>query len=244
MQLEHQFSVPAPVDVVWKALLDPELVAPCMPGATLSKVEGDEFAGSVKVKLGPVNLTYKGTGQFVEKDEQARRLVMKASGKDVRGNSTASASIAVELRPDGTGTAATVTSDLSITGRPAQMGRGMITEVGGKILNSFATNLASRLAPEPTASETAAERASAEPTGEQGEPGESTDRQAAESGAASGAATAQSATGGAGAQQPQAAEPESLNLLSAAAGPVLKRVVPVLAVIVLAVVIYLILRHR
>jgi carbon monoxide dehydrogenase subunit G len=243
MQLEHQFTVPAPVDVVWKALLDPELVAPCMPGASLSKVEGDEFAGSVKVKLGPVNLTYKGTGQFVEKDEQARRAVMKASGKDVRGNSTASATITLELRPDGTGTTATVTSDLSITGRPAQMGRGMITEVGGKILNSFATNLAARLAPEPVAAETAAGQASAEPTGEQGET--ETTRTGTEAGTPGSTEGAQGATGGgARAEQRQAAEPESLNLLSAAAGPVLKRVLPVLAVIVLAVVIYLILRHR
>ncbi|GDY30218.1 SRPBCC family protein [Gandjariella thermophila] len=233
MQLEHQFSVPAPIDVVWKALLDPELVAPCMPGATLSRVEGGEFDGSVKVKLGPVNLTYKGSGQFVETDEQNRKAVMKASGKDVRGNSTASATVSVELRPDGSGTTANVTTDLSITGRPAQLGRGMITDVGGKILNTFATNLAARLAPEPVAGQTAAESATAEPAGESAE--------------TTGAGKAGAETAGSGgapqAQQP-AAEPEALNLLGTAAGPVLKRVLPVVGVIALALIVYFVLRNR
>lgn len=150
MRLEHQFSVPAPVDVVWRALLDPERVAPCMPGATLTGVEGNSFTGSVKVKLGPVSLLYKGSGEFVETDDADHRIVMKASGKDSRGNGTASATVTVTVSGTaGQESTGTVVSDVSVTGRPAQFGRGMIAEVGGRILDTFAGNLAADLAPKP-----------------------------------------------------------------------------------------------
>ncbi|HEY2793260.1 MAG TPA: SRPBCC family protein, partial [Micromonosporaceae bacterium] len=145
MQLEHQFTVPAPPEVVWAAVVDPAKVAPCMPGASLTEVNGSEFTGSVKVKLGPVSLLYKGSGQFVEIDEQSRRVVIKASGKDSRGNGTASATVTVTLKADGANTHGTVATDLSITGKPAQFGRGMISEVGGKILDTFASALAAQL---------------------------------------------------------------------------------------------------
>ena len=145
MQMQHHFTVPVPVDVAWKALLDPERVAPCMPGATLTKAEGNEFAGSVKVKLGPVTLLYKGTGTFKEVDEAGRRVVIDASGKDSRGNGTASASVTATLQPEGESTQVTVDTDLKVTGKPAQLGRGLISEVGGKILNQFATCLAEKL---------------------------------------------------------------------------------------------------
>jgi carbon monoxide dehydrogenase subunit G len=145
VQLEHQFTVPAALDVVWAAVTDPAKVAPCMPGATLTEVDGSEFAGSVKVKLGPVSLLYKGSGQFVEIDEQSHRVVIKASGKDSRGNGTASATVTVTLKADGGNTSGTVATDLAITGKPAQFGRGMISEVGGKILDTFAAALAAQL---------------------------------------------------------------------------------------------------
>jgi len=145
--LEHQFRVAAPIDDVWSALLDPQRVAPCMPGATLTSVDGESFAGTVKVKLGPVALLYKGTGSFESVDAEARRVVIKASGKDSRGNGTASATVEVTLSADGGGTAAAVVTELSVTGRPAQFGRGMIVEVGGKILDRFAECLAGKLAP-------------------------------------------------------------------------------------------------
>lgn len=151
MQLEHQFTVPAPPEVVWAAVVDPAKVAPCMPGATLTEVNGSEFTGSVKVKLGPVSLLYKGSGQFVEIDEQSRRVVIKASGKDSRGNGTASATVTVTLKADGANTHGTVATDLAITGKPAQFGRGMISEVGGKILDTFAAALAAQLGVEPAA---------------------------------------------------------------------------------------------
>ena len=147
MRLEHEFRVAAPIEDVWSALLDPARVAPCMPGATLTSVDGESFAGTVKVKLGPVALLYKGTGSFESTDAKARRVVIKASGKDSRGNGTAAATVEVTLSADGGHTVAAVGTDLSVTGRPAQFGRGMITEVGGRILARFAECLAEKLAP-------------------------------------------------------------------------------------------------
>jgi uncharacterized protein len=146
MQLEHHVSVPAPIDVVWAALLDPERVAPCMPGATLTEVDGDSFTGTMKVKVGPIVLLYKGTGTFTEHDEQARRAVLKADAKDSRGNGTVSATVTITLTEEGDQTAGTVATDLSITGKPAQFGRGMISDVGGKILEQFAECLSDKLA--------------------------------------------------------------------------------------------------
>ncbi len=147
MKLEHRFTVPAPVPDVWAALLDPEKVAPCMPGATLTGVDGRAFTGTVKVKLGPVTLLYKGTGEFTSVDEDVRAAVLKASGKDTRGNGTASATVSVALSgaSDG-GTDVSVVTDLNITGRPAQLGRGLISEVSGKIVGEFADCLATSLA--------------------------------------------------------------------------------------------------
>jgi carbon monoxide dehydrogenase subunit G len=155
VKLEHSFTVPADLDTVWQAVLDPERVAPCMPGATLAEVEGDRFKGQVKVKLGPISLLYKGSGEFLSKDPETRTVVIKASGKDARGNGTASATVTVTLAADGAATLGSVVTDLSITGKPAQFGRGLISEVGGKILNSFATCLASKLAPSTTPAEAA-----------------------------------------------------------------------------------------
>jgi carbon monoxide dehydrogenase subunit G len=146
VQLEHQLSIPAPIDVVWPALLDPERVAPCVPGATLTGVDGDSFTGTVKVKVGPITLLYKGTGTFSEQDEQARRAVLKASAKDTRGNGTVNATVTLTLTEAGDHTTGTVATDLSITGKPAQFGRGMIADVGGKIIEQFAACLSDKLA--------------------------------------------------------------------------------------------------
>jgi carbon monoxide dehydrogenase subunit G len=155
VKLDHQFTVPAPLDEVWKAVIDPERVAPCMPGATLTKVEGDSFSGTVKVKMGPISLLYKGNGEFLEKDAEARKVVIKASGKDARGAGTAAATVTLTLTDAGASTTGTVVTDLAITGKPAQFGRGLISEVGGKILDSFVECLSSKLGsstePEPVA---------------------------------------------------------------------------------------------
>jgi carbon monoxide dehydrogenase subunit G len=149
MQLEHKLSVPAPIDVVWPALLDPERVAPCVPGATLTGVDGDSFTGTVKIKVGPITLLYKGTGTFAEADEQARRAVLKASAKDTRGNGTVTATVTLTLTPEGERTSGVVATDLSITGKPAQFGRGMIADVGGKIIEQFSACLSEKLAIDP-----------------------------------------------------------------------------------------------
>jgi carbon monoxide dehydrogenase subunit G len=116
-----------------------------MPGATITSVEGKEFSGSVKVKLGPVSLLYKGKGEYSETDENAHRVVLKASGKDSRGSGTAAATITVTLTDQGGSTKGDVHTDLNITGKPAQFGRGMISDVGGKLIESFSTNLADKL---------------------------------------------------------------------------------------------------
>lgn len=140
MKLTHSFTAPAPAEEVWEALLDPERVAPCLPGATLTSVDGKTFNGEVKVKLGPVQLLYRGSGEFVEIDPVLRRAVLKASGKDTRGNGTASAVVTFQV-----GDTVEVETELSVTGRPAQLGRGLISEVSGKLVDQFAECLASTL---------------------------------------------------------------------------------------------------
>jgi carbon monoxide dehydrogenase subunit G len=162
VELKHTFTVPAPVETAWATLLDVEGIAPCFPGAALTSVEGDEFAGTVKVKLGPVSLQYAGKGRFVERDEAARRVVLEANGSDKRGNGTAGATVHARLEPAGEDrTTVVVETDLKVTGRPAQFGRGVLQDVGGRIIEQFATCLATRMAPEEPAAEPAPEPAAA-----------------------------------------------------------------------------------
>ena len=149
MELEHDFTVPASVEETWAAFNHPERVAPCFPGATLISVDGDEFTGSAKIKLGPIALQYNGTGRYVERDESDYRAVIEAKGKDKRGNGTANATVTARLRPDGEGTAVHVTTDLAVTGKPAQFGRGVMQDVSDKLLGQFVTCLQATLgAPE------------------------------------------------------------------------------------------------
>lgn len=146
MELEHRFTVPAPVDVAWEAFNDLERIAPCFPGAALSSYDGDTFEGLVKVKLGPISLQYNGTGRFVERDPDRHRAVIEAKGKDKRGNGTAAASITAALTAHGDATEVQVRTDLAVTGRPAQFGRGVIQDVSDKLLGRFATCLEQKLA--------------------------------------------------------------------------------------------------
>jgi carbon monoxide dehydrogenase subunit G len=145
MRLDHSFTVPVPVDEAWQVLLDLPMIAPCLPGATLSEYDGDTFAGTVKVKVGPITLEYKGMGRFVERDEAAHRAVIEASGRDSRSPGTARATITTTLAPDGDATRVEVATDLTVTGRPAQFGRGMLGEVGARLIGDFADCLAERL---------------------------------------------------------------------------------------------------
>jgi len=163
VQLEHSFSVPIGIDEAWPILIDIERIGPCMPGAAIDSVDGDEFTGTVKVKLGPINLTYKGKASFVEKDPETRRAVIDAHGRDARGNGTASAKITATLHEEGTGTLVKVVTDLDITGKPAQFGRGVMVDVGNKLLGQFADTLAKTLkGPEASATVAAGEAAPAD----------------------------------------------------------------------------------
>jgi carbon monoxide dehydrogenase subunit G len=145
MRLEHSFTVPVPVDAAWAVLLDLERIGPCMPGATVTGVDGDDFTGTVKVKLGPVTLTYQGKGRFVERDEAAHRAVVEASGRDTRSAGTASAKVTSTLTEEGDVTRVDVVTDLTVTGRPAQFGRSMISDVSAKLIGQFADCLAQTL---------------------------------------------------------------------------------------------------
>lgn len=153
MELEHSFTVPVPVERAWDVLLDVERVAPCMPGASLDSVTGDEIAGRIKVKVGPISMTYAGNAKFTERDKAAGVVTLEASGKETRGAGTASASVRSELTGDGDQTHVTVHTSLNVTGKPAQFGRGVMVEVGGKLIGIFADNLAAMLAAEPAAPE-------------------------------------------------------------------------------------------
>src|SRR3954464_7901086 len=146
MELEHRFTVPVPVAEAWNVLLDVERIAPCMPGATVDSFDGETIVGKVKVKVGPIQVTYAGTARFSEKDEAARRAVIEASAKEARGSGTAAASITAVLTDSGgSSTDVIVTTDLAITGKPAQFGRGVMAEVGNKLLGRFADCLADEL---------------------------------------------------------------------------------------------------
>jgi carbon monoxide dehydrogenase subunit G len=145
MQLEHSFTVPVGVEEAWRVLLDIERVAPCMPGATLESIDGDAFTGTVKVRVGPIALQYRGKASFLEKDEAAHRAIMDAQGSDTRGNGTAAAKVSTSLQADGSETRVDVVTDLSVTGKPAQFGRGMIADVSNKLIGQFAECLARQL---------------------------------------------------------------------------------------------------
>ena len=148
MKLENSFTIDAPVEKAWAALNNPETVAPCFPGATLTTYEGDSFAGTVKVKLGPIAMTYKGKGTYVTRDEAAHEVVIEANGRDSRGNGTANATVTASLAPEGADkTAVSMVTDMTITGKPAQFGRGVISDVADKIMGQFAACVARKLAP-------------------------------------------------------------------------------------------------
>jgi carbon monoxide dehydrogenase subunit G len=158
MELDHEFTVPVPVDQAWSVLLDVERVALCMPGATLDSVDGEEYAGRLKVKLGAMTITYRGTAKIVEADEAARALTIEGSGKEARGSGTASATVRARMSEQDGGTRVAVHTKLNVTGRPAQFGRNILAEVGAKLIARFAKALAEELeaAPAPAATEQSA----------------------------------------------------------------------------------------
>jgi uncharacterized protein len=141
VELNNEFRVAVPAAKTWEVLTDVERVAPCLPGATLLSVDGDEFTGAVKVKVGPITVSYKGEAAFVEKDEAAQRVVLKANGKETRGSGNAAAVVTAQLKDEGDATAVVITTDLTISGKAAQFGRGVLADVAGSLIAQFANAL-------------------------------------------------------------------------------------------------------
>jgi carbon monoxide dehydrogenase subunit G len=248
MQLEHQFRVPVPVAQAWDVLLDVERIAPCMPGATVESFDGETIVGRVKVKVGPIQVTYSGTARFTDKDEAARRAVIEASAKEARGSGTATATITAQLQDDGgSATNVTVTTDLAITGKPAQFGRGVMEEVGNKLLGRFADCLADTLG-SGDATDSSTEVA-AEPAPAAAAPAAATAAAEGSPAAAVAAATVETPTPAA---RPSPAptplrrpvENDAIDLLDTAGLPVLKRAAPVLIGLVVFFLFWRLVRRR
>jgi carbon monoxide dehydrogenase subunit G len=250
MKLRNEFEVPVGVEQVWDVLLDVERVAPCLPGATIDGQDGDTYRGSMKIKLGPITSTYKGTVKIEESDEAARRAVMRAQAKDARGQGTAAATITSTMESAGEGTKVAVETDMRVTGPAAQFGRGVMQDVSAKLMNQFADCLAKRITgePEEPAAEAAppAGTAPAEPVAATGAtPGNGAGAATPPASAAAGAATPPSGAAAAGANGgPERGAPDVLDLGEASRDAVVKRVVPVVGGLLLALVLLRVVRRR
>ena len=228
MEMDHSFTVPVPPDRAWDVLLDVEKIAPCMPGATVDEFDGEVVTGRIKVKVGPVSLTYKGTAKFTERDPDAKVIVLEASGKETRGAGTASATVRATLEPEsgGEATKASMHTTMNVTGRPAQFGRGVMVEVGSKLVEQFAQNLRQLITDDtgPGGSDPSA-------TGDEASAGQAT--ATPETGATGPGSTQPSATIPAAATTPTAPAPpapasdDSINLVKLVGPAILKRAVPV-----------------
>lgn len=163
MRLNSSFKVPVPVGEAWRVVLDYPRLASCMPGATVTEVEGDDVLGRVKVKLGPVSITYQGKVTFTEKDERSHRIVASAAGHEVRGSGAASAQVTAVMTDAGGATEVSVSTDLNITGKPAQFGRSVVAEVSERLISQFADNLARELENASTATDAPATTAAPPP---------------------------------------------------------------------------------
>lgn len=147
MDLQHTFTVPTSIDDAWALFMDIERVGNCFPGGKVTEATEDAFSGTAKVKLGPIVLLYAGSGTFIERDDSAYRAVLQAKGKDKRGNGTAGATVTIQLSADGEGTRADVSTELAITGKPAQFGRGVMQDVSDKLLEQFSGCIERQLSP-------------------------------------------------------------------------------------------------
>lgn len=268
MELDHDFTVPVPADQAWPVLLDVQRIAPCMPGATLDSVDGDDFTGRLKVKLGAMTITYKGAARIASRDEQTHTVTIEGSGKESRGSGTASATVEARLHDEGEQTRVTVHTKMNVTGRPAQFGRNILSEVGGKLIARFAKALSEELAAgSPSATmqapvEPPPERQAVSPDDAAASASEVVDARVAESAGAETAAPTVSpaATGparpdgiaspaGADTARPatrRASRPgeEAIDLLEVAGPSVAKRVAPVMAGMVAALTIWQVFRRR
>jgi uncharacterized protein len=230
--MENEFMVEAPVEQAWETLLDLERITPCLPGAVLEEESGDEYKGTMTIRLGPVTQKYNGTVSFEETDEESRRAVLKADGKDARGQGTASATITSTLTEEDGGTKVHVETDMHLTGRAAQFGRGVQQEVATKLINQFAECLEKEIMGEnireepeqPEAAEEPEEAVSANGSGEEakGEEEEEPKRRVIE----------------------QDHDVEPLDLGEASRDAVLKRVIPMAAGLSALIVVIWLVRRR
>jgi carbon monoxide dehydrogenase subunit G len=225
MELINTFEVSVPVETAWKVLTDVERIAPCLPGAQLQEIEGDEYRGIVKVKVGPIQAQYKGKATFLERDDVNFKAVLDAAGRDTRGQGNASAIITAQLEAAGESTLVTVTTDLTVTGKVAQFGRGVLADVSAKILTQFVDNLEQTVLVDDSIIAPVAEAPAAAPVASDAPP----------------AVSAEEAPTIRKIDQP---EPEAINLLEQAGSPVLKRAVPVLGVAIGALIVYGLIRRR
>jgi hypothetical protein len=225
MELINTFEVSVPIETAWKVLTDVERIAPCLPGAQLQEIEGDEYRGIVKVKVGPIQAQYKGKATFLERDDVNFKAVLDAAGRDTRGQGNASAIITAQLEAAGESTLVTVTTDLTVTGKVAQFGRGVLADVSAKILTQFVDNLEQTVLVDDSIIAPVAEAPAAAPVASDAPP----------------AASAEEAPTIRKIDQP---EPEAINLLEQAGSPVLKRAVPVLGVAIGALIVYGLIRRR
>jgi carbon monoxide dehydrogenase subunit G len=224
MEIADSFRVSTPIADTWKVLLDIERIAPCLPGAQLQEIEGDAYRGIVKVKVGPITAQYKGTATLAEVDEAARRLVIDATGRDTRGQGNATASIVVTMIADGDGTRVEVLTDLAITGKVAQFGRGVLVDVSSKLMRQFVENLERDvLAADPTPAP---------------------DAPATGSNGASAPAPAVAAPDAGELRRIESKEPEAIDLLDMAGESAAKRLIPVGIGALLLLVIWRLLRSR
>ncbi len=217
MELNNDFEVSAPIEKAWAVLTDVERIAPCLPGAQLQEVEGDEYRGIVKVKVGPITAQYKGAASFVEKDDINKKAVLKADGRDTRGAGNASAFITAQLTPVGNRTKVEVRTDLTVTGKVAQFGRGVMADISAKLMRQFADNLEKLLE-----DDMAVPAAQSAPTGESS--GDDT-------GVAAPATETPTPAPSTGPRKIDMPEPKAVDLLDTAGAPVLKRLAPVLVVL-------------
>jgi carbon monoxide dehydrogenase subunit G len=239
-QLHNEFTVGVPADRAWEVLTDVETIAPCLPGAKLEEIEGDEYRGLVKVKVGPITAQYKGKATFVERDEANRRAVIKAEGRDTRGQGNASALITAELIPlSPSSTKVSVRTDLTVTGKVAQFGRGGMAEIAAKLMGQFADNLSATVladsAPATVGAAAAAQTASsAAPASSSPTPASSTTAAppAAESAPPTSRPAPASSNGSTsgGVRKLNLPDPEPIDLVDAAGASVAKRVLPVVGI--------------
>ncbi len=228
MELTNEFRVAVPVDQAWAVLTDVERIAPCMPGAELQEIEGDEYRGVVKVKVGPITAQYKGMATFVERDDSAHRAVLRAEGRETRGQGNANATITATLISEGEGTRVSVVTDLAITGKVAQFGRGALADVSDKLLKQFVSNLETTVLADSDGAKVA----------------DTTPEPPASAGAGNGAgsATAASANSAPQVRTIESRPAEPIDLLETAGAPMLKRLVPV--VIGVLVLVFVLRRWR